>query len=325
MNILLIGGTGIISSSCSALAVERGYNVFHINRGNSQNIRPAYGVTHIQADIRNFEQCTHILSNYTFDVVIDFISFIPQHIEQNIQLLSGKTKQYIFISSASIYQTPPLTLPVTENTPRENPMWEYSRNKIACEDVLFDAYTNYSFPAVIVRPSHTYDKTLLPIEGGYTVLHRMLQNKPIVIHGDGSSIWTLTHAHDFAKGLVGLCGNTNTLGEAFHITSDQWLTWNRIYELIGNQLGVTPQVVYIPSTTIARYHKEIGDSLLGDKTHSMIFDNSKIKQFVPDFICTTPFEQGVKEIIEWYTSTPAFQQIDHELNTLFDTMIANHS
>lgn len=321
MNILFIGGTGIISSACSELAVLHGMNVFHLNRGTSHIIRPAHGVTHICADIRNAEQTKQAIASYSFDVVIDFISFIPQHIEQNIQLFTGKTSQYIFISSASIYQTPPLTLPVTEDTPRENPIWEYSRNKIACEDVLFDEHANSLFPATIVRPSHTYDKTLLPIEGGYTVLNRILHNKPIVIHGDGSSLWTLTHSRDFAKGLLGLCGNSKAIGQAFHITSDEWLTWNRIYELIGNELGATPQVVYVPSTTIAKYHKEIGDSLLGDKTHSMIFDNTKIKNHVPTFTCTTPFAQGVKEIIDWYTHTPAFQQVDAELDMLFDRLV----
>lgn len=324
MNILFIGGTGIISSACSALAVTRGMNVFHLNRGNSQSIRPAQGVTSITADIRNFEACKQTLEPYEFDVVIDFISFVPEHIEQNIALFQNKTKQYIFISSASIYQTPPQSLPVTENTVRENPIWEYSRNKIACEDVLLDAFYNHSFPAVIVRPSHTYDKTLLPIEGGYTVLHRIIQNKPIVIHGDGSSLWTLTHARDFAKGLVGLFGNSKTLGEAFHITSDEWLTWNQIYEFIGNAVNKTPEVVYIPSTIIAEHNKEIGDSLLGDKTHSMIFDNSKIKAFVPDFTCTIPFAEGVHEIIDFYTKTPSFQQIDNSLDKLFDTLIRSY-
>lgn len=324
MNILFIGGTGIISSACSALAVARGMHVFHLNRGNSIAIRPAQGVTTITADIRNFEACQQALAPYEFDVVVDFISFVPEHIEQNITLFRNKTKQYIFISSASIYQTPPQSLPVTELTPRENPVWEYSRNKIACEDVLLDAFSNHSFPAVIVRPSHTYDQTLLPIEGGYTVLHRILHNKPIVIHGDGSSIWTLTHARDFAKGLVGLFGNTNTFGEAFHITSDEWLTWNQIYEIIGKAVGKTPEVVYMPSTIIATYNKEIGDSLLGDKTHSMIFNNSKIKQYVPDFSCEIPFSEGVHEIINFYTNTPSFQLVNNDLDALFDVLIQKY-
>ena len=279
LDILYIGGTGIISSACSELAVSRGMNVYHLTRGISSKTRPISGVQTIIADIRNEEETQRALQNMQFDVVVDFISFVPEHIEQNIRLFAQKTKQFIFISSASIYQTPPQKLPVTEETPRENPVWEYSRNKIACEDILLERYASAGFPATIVRPSHTYDKTLLPMEGGYTVLQRMLTHKPIVIHGDGSSLWTLTHHADFAKGLVGLFGNPTSIGEAFHITSDEWISWNTIYEIMGSAFSVSPEVVYAPSDIIAEYHKDMGDSLLGDKTHSMIFDNSKIKSF----------------------------------------------
>src|SRR5690554_243061 len=287
LHVLFIGGTGIISSACSQLAVNRGMKVYNLTRGISSPIRTINGVTNITADIRNSEETKKALKNMSFDVVVDFISFVPEHIEQNIELFKDITKQFIFISSASIYQTPPHSLPVTEETPRENPFWEYSRNKIACEDILFDAYATNKFPATIVRPSHTYDKTLLPMEGGYTVLHRILNDQPVVIHGDGTTIWTLTHHTDFAKGIVGLFGKEEALGEAYHITSDEWLTWNGIYEIIGRAFNKTPSIVHIPSDIIAQHHKDMGDSLLGDKTHSMIFDNSKIKSIVPDFECTT--------------------------------------
>jgi len=323
MNVLFIGGTGIISSACSELAISKGITVYHLNRGKSKNIRKIEGVIEITADIRNSEACKKALEGLTFDSVVDWISFVPEHIESNIEIFKNSTKQYIFISSASIYQTPPQQLPVTENTPRENPIWEYSRNKIACEDMLFDAYANDAFPATIVRPSHTYDKTLLPIEGGYTVVQRIIDGKPIVIHGDGSSIWTLTHHTDFAKGLVGLLGNPKSIGEAYHITSDEWLSWNRIYELLGEALGKTPIVVHIPSEKIAKYHKEMGDSLLGDKTHSMIFDNTKIKTLVPEFICTTPFEKGIYEVVEWYKQNPQFQIVNKDIDEAFDLMIKN--
>ena len=321
MKLLFIGGTGIISSACYTLALERGHELYVLNRGNSKNIRNLGGAQELRADIRNAQEVEAIIAPHSFDVVVDFISFVPEHIEQNIALFTGKTRQYIFISSASAYETPPQHVPVTEKTPLENPVWEYSRNKIACEDMLIDAWKNANFPATIVRPSHTYDKTLIPVEGGYTVLHRMLQGKPIVIHGDGSSLWTLTHHKDFAKGLIGLCGNEKSIGEAFHITSDEYLSWNRIYELLGKELGVTPQVVYVPSTIITKYNQRIGDSLLGDKAHSMIFDNSKIKSFVPDFTCEIPFEQGVQEIVAWYRENTDFQTVDAELNELFDMLV----
>ncbi|MDR1761235.1 MAG: SDR family oxidoreductase [Bacteroidales bacterium] len=321
MKLLFIGGTGIISSACSELALARGYELYLLNRGNSKQKRPLQGAHELIADIRNVQEVEAVIAPHSFDVVVDFISFVPEHIEQNIALFTGKTKQYIFISSASAYQTPPQQLPITEHTPLENPVWEYSRNKIACEDMLLDAWKNNKFPATIVRPSHTYDKTLVPVEGGYTVIDRMLKGKPVVIHGDGSSLWTLTHHKDFAKGLIGLCGNPKSLGEAFHITSDEYLSWNRIYELLGEALGVTPQAVYVPSTLIAKYNQSIGDSLLGDKTHSMIFDNSKIKSFVPDFACKIPFAQGAHEIIAWYKENPEYQTIDADLNSLFDMLI----
>jgi len=325
MKVLFIGGTGIISSACSERAIAQGISLFHLNRGKSKEIRSISGVTTIIADIRNSEETKKALEGHSFDAVVDWISFVPEHIENNISIFKNSTKQYIFISSASIYQTPPQSLPITENTPRENPIWEYSRNKIACEDILLAAYQNEGFPVTIIRPSHTYDKTLLPIEGGYTVIQRILDEKPIIVHGDGSSIWTLTHHKDFAKGLVGLLGKKQAIGEAYHITSDEWLSWNRIYELVGKTLGKMPNVVYVPSTIIAKYDKKIGDSLLGDKTHSMIFDNSKIKALVPDFSCTIPFEEGIKEIITWYKANPEFQKSDAKLNFIFDKIIEKYT
>ncbi|MFO7869705.1 MAG: NAD-dependent epimerase/dehydratase family protein [Bacteroidales bacterium] len=325
LHILFIGGTGIISSACSQLAVNRGMKVYNLTRGLSSSVRTITGVTNIEADIRNPELVQKALGDMSFDVVVDFISFVPEHIEQNIELFKNKTKQFIFISSASIYQTPPQTLPVTEETPRENPFWEYSRNKIACEDILCDMHAAENFPATIVRPSHTYDKTLLPLEGGYTVLHRILHDQPVVIHGDGTSIWPLTHHTDFAKGIVGLFGRKEAIGEAFHITSDEWLTWNGIYEILGAAFHKTPHIVHVPSDVIAQHHKDMGDSLLGDKTHSMIFDNSKIKALVPDFECTTPFSEGAQEIAEWYTNHPDFAKVDPELNAVFDSLIKKYS
>jgi nucleoside-diphosphate-sugar epimerase len=325
MKVLFIGGTGIISSACSELAVKRGIELFHLNRGISSSKRPIAGVKQIIADIRKETEAQKALEGHHFDAVVDWIAFVPEHIEEDIRLFRGKTKQFVFISSASIYETPPSKLPVTENTPLYNPIWKYSQDKIACETVLQKAWTSEKFPFTIVRPSHTYDKTLVPMEGGFTVLNRMIEGKPIVVHGDGTSIWTVTNHRDFAKGLVGLLGNQKAIGEDFHITSDEWLTWNQINCIFANLLGVEAKIVHVPSDVIAKYDFNIGDSLLGDKTHSMIFDNSKVKNAVPDFICEIPFEEGAKEIVDWYMADVSRQSVDTRIDTLFDTIISDYN
>ncbi len=325
MKVLFIGGTGKISSACSELAIKRGIELYHLNRGKSKAIRPIQGVKTIIADIRNFDEAKNALEEYNFDVVVDWIAFEPEHIAIDIKLFSNKIKQYVFISSASVYQTPPEKLPITEDTPLGNPYWEYSRNKIACENALRTAYDETGFPYTIVRPSHTYDKTLLPISGDYTVIDRMKKGKAIVMHGDGTSIWTLTHHKDFAKGFLGLLDKSNAITQAYHITNNELLTWNKIVLLIAKELAVEPKIVYVPSQIIARYDKEIGDGLLGDKMHSMIFDNSKIKELVPDFKATILFEEGVKEIVAWYEADPKRQVVDERINSLFDRIIDEYS
>jgi nucleoside-diphosphate-sugar epimerase len=245
-------------------------------------------------------------------------------VQRDIDLFKGRIKQYVFISSASAYQTPASNLPIRESTPLENPVWEYSRNKIACEELLVAEYRRSKFPFTIVRPSHTYDRTSVPVEGGYTVIDRMLKGKPIIVHGDGTSIWTLTHNTDFAKGFVGLLGNSHALGEVFHITSEEWLTWNQIYQLLGSAVGITPKLVHIPSDLIAAYDRNIGYSLLGDKSHSSIFDNSKIKQIVPEFVCTVPFDRGAEEIIAWYKADTSRQKVDSQFNEMCDLLLMNY-
>jgi len=322
MKILFIGGTGNISSACSELALKKGYDLYHYNRGKS--FRKTEGVKTIVGDIRNYNESNKLLKDYEFDVVVQFIAFTPDHIKKDIKLFTGKTKQYIFISSASVYETPPTKLPITEQTPLKNPFWQYSRDKIACENILLRAGYEDFFPVTIVRPSHTYDKTLIPFEGGYTVLDRMKKGKKIVVHGDGTSLWTLTHHKDFAKGLVGLFGNEKSLVETFHITSDEILSWNRIYEIMSHQMDVNPEYVFVPSNIIAKYNKEIGASLLGDKSHSMIFDNSKIKRIVPDFSANISFQEGAKEIINWYSKTEN-QVVNKDLDNLFDKIIKDYS
>jgi nucleoside-diphosphate-sugar epimerase len=239
-------------------------------------------------------------------------------------MFARRTGQYIFISSASAYQTPPASLPVTESTLLDNPYWQYSRNKIACEERLVAAYRQHKFPMTIVRPSHTYDKTLLPPQGGYAVIQRMRQGKPVIVHGDGTSLWTLTHHRDFARGFLALLGNVQAIGQAYHITSDEWLTWDQIHHILGRAAGVEPQLVHIPSETIAAYDPDWGASLLGDKAHSMIFDNSKIKRLAPDFAASAiPFTRGAEEILAWYDADLDRQIANPEFDRLVDRILSD--
>ncbi len=325
MKVLFIGGTGIISSACSELAVSRGIDLYHLNRGKSNSLRPIPGVNTIRADIRNYAETEQALGDHKFDVVVNWIAFTIEHIQSDINMFTKRTKQYIHISTAALYETPPSSLPITEETLRSNPFWEYARNKIAAENLLMEAYKEKGFPYTIVRPSHTYDKTLIPLQGGITALMRMKQGLPVVVHGDGSSIWTLTHHKDFAKGLVGLLGKQEAINQAYHITGDEWLSWDNIFRLMGAAMGVEPNMVHIPSDIIAAYDPVFGEGLLGDKTHSMIFDNSKIKALVPDFSADIPFEQGAKEIVAWYEADAARQIIDPHPNDLFEKMIQDYS
>jgi len=320
MRVLFIGGTGVISSACTALAAQRGMELYLLNRGQSQRPIPE-GVQIIQADIRQPAQTAVALAGLKFDSVVDWIAYTPEQVQADLDLFRGKTGQYVFISSASAYQKPPHSLPITESTPLHNPFWEYSRQKAACEAMLMDAYRHEDFPVTIVRPSHTYDRTLFPITGGYTQVSRMRAGKPVVVHGDGTSLWTLTHHTDFAVGLVGLLGHPQALGEAFHITSDEWLTWNQINEIIAQAAGVTPRIVHAPSEIIARFDAQWGDSLLGDKSFSAIFDNSKIKRLVPEFRAVIPFWQGAQEIMAWYDADPARQVINPYIDAAQDKII----
>ncbi|MFZ1395485.1 MAG: SDR family oxidoreductase [Candidatus Promineifilaceae bacterium] len=323
MKILFIGGTGIISSACSQLAIKRGYDLTLLNRGQSPRPIPE-GARQISADIRNLAAAKEALANEQFDVVVNWVAFTPEHIATDLELFNGRTAQYIFISSASAYQTPPAHLPITESTPLHNPFWAYSRQKIACENRLMRAYRETGFPVTVIRPSHTYDQTLLPMRGRYTVVNRMRQGKKVVVHGDGTSLWTLTHHRDFAVGFVGLLGHPAAIGDTFHITADESLSWNQIFQQVAAAAGTEAQIVHIPSATIARHDADWGASLLGDKAHSMIFDNSKIKRLVPAFVAKIPFWQGAKEIIRWYDADPARQTIDPAFDHLLDELIARY-
>lgn len=321
MKVLFIGGTGIISSACSRLAVERGIELYLLTRGKSLREMPL-GARSLPCDFRDPQSVRAALGSLTFDSVVDWIAYTPEQIEADIDLFRGRTEQYIFISSASAYQKPPRVLPVTESTPLDNPIWRYSQNKIACEERLVRAWREERFPFTIVRPSHTYDPNYVPVEGGWTVIDRMLRGQPVIVHGDGSSLWTLTHNTDFAKGFVPLLGNPRAIGDAFHITSDEWLTWNQIYELLAHAAGVTPRLVHVPSDLIAAYDASLGDTLLGDKTHNGIFDNSKIKRLVPEFCATIPFARGAEQIIAAHRANPALQVVKPAFNELCDRILA---
>lgn len=322
MKVLFIGGTGIISSACSQLAVERGFELYLLNRGESKRQAPE-GAHILQGDVRDKDSVQKAIGAHNFDAVVNWIGFTPEHIETDIELFRNRTDQYIFISSASAYQTPPVNLPVTESTPLANPFWQYSRDKIACEERLMRAYRKERFPITIVRPSHTYDQTMLPLKGRYTAIDRMRKGKKVIVHGDGTSLWVLTHTRDFAKGFVGLLGNSRAIGEAFQITSDELLSWNQIVELAARAAGANAQIVHIPSDVIAKYDAEWGAELFGDKAHSMIFDNTKIKRIVPDFAATIPFSRGIEEIIAWHDADSSRQIADERLNQLMDKIIAD--
>jgi nucleoside-diphosphate-sugar epimerase len=324
LKVLFIGGSGIISSASSRLAVERGIDLYVLNRGATQ-LRPLPPeATVLHADVHDPESVRAALGDLEFDAVVDWVAFTPEHVRSDIELFRGRTGQYVFISSASAYQTPPSRVPVTESTPLRNPYWQYSRDKIACESLLTEAYREENFPATIVRPSHTYDQTSIPFDGKWTALARMRAGKEVVVHGDGTSLWTLTHHADFARGFVPLLAHPRTVGDVFHITSDDVLTWDQIAHTLATALGVTPHIVHVPSDAIAAADPEWGSGLIGDKAHSMVFDNSKLRTVVPDFCATIPFEQGAREIVGWHDEDPARQQIDERLDALMDKLVATY-
>jgi nucleoside-diphosphate-sugar epimerase len=318
--VLIIGGNGIISGSVTRLAVERGMAVTVLNRGTSTTRPPLDGIESLVGDAGDAASVRAAVGTRDFDVVVNFRAFVPEQVAADIELFGGRTGQYVFISSASAYQKPVAHLPIVESTPLRNPFWEYSRNKIACEDLLVAAYRDSGFPMTVVRPSHTYDATLIPLDGGWTALDRLRRGLPIVVHGDGTSLWTLTHARDFARAFVGLLGNPHALGSPVQITSDDSLTWDAIAGQLAAALGVEPRIVHVASETLAR-EVDYGDGLLGDKAHSVLFDNSRIKSLVPGWRATIPFSAGAREIADWYLADPARQKVDAELDARYDRLV----
>jgi nucleoside-diphosphate-sugar epimerase len=324
LKVLFIGGTGVISSACVREAAARDdIELFVLNRGQSSARPLPAGVRELRGDIREPRSVRDALEGLDFDSVVDWVAFTPEQVRTDLELFRGRTGQYVFISTASAYQKPPSRLPLTESTPLRNPYWQYSRDKIACEDLLVAEYREHGFPATIVRPSHTYDATKTILSGGWTSLNRMLTGKPVIVHGDGTSLWTVTHNTDFARAFVPLLCHPRTLGEAFHITSDDVLTWDQIAYSLGTALRVAPRLVHVPSDVIAAADPDWGAGLLGDKAHSMVLDNSKIKSVVPGWRAVVPFERGAREIAAWWLADPARQVVDERLDALMDKLAAD--
>ena len=326
MKALFIGGTGTISSGITKQLVTMGCELYLLNRGNRKDHLPD-GVNLLQADINDEDQVSRLIEELEFDVVADFIAFVPAQLERDYRLFKGKTKQFIFISSASAYQTPLSDYRITEGTPLSNPYWQYSRNKIACEEYLLKLYREEGFPITIIRPSHTYDERSIPLgvhgsKGSWQVAKRMLENKPVIIHGDGTSLWTMTHNSDFAKGFIGLMGNIHAIGESVQITSDESLTWNQIYQTIADALGVKLNAIHVSSEFLDACSKEdYRGGLLGDKANSVVFDNSKLKRLVPDFVAATRFDQGIKQTVEYIVAHPDLQIPDEEFDHWCDRVV----
>ena len=324
MKVLCIGGTGNISRVVSSLAVARGIELFLLNRG--QRALSVPGATTIVGDVAAMGTNSQLLG-HAWDAVVNWIAFTEQDVQRDIEIFAGRTKQYVFISSASAYQKPPSHPIVTESTPLVNPFWQYSRDKIACELRLMAEHRAAGFPVTIVRPSLTYD-TVIPVPIGgwteYTIVDRIRTGRRIIVHGDGSSLWTITHADDFAAGFLGLLGHQQAIGHAFHITSDEVLTWDQIYQALADAVGCAPNIVHIPSDFLGRYDEHLRGALLGDKAHSMIFDNTKIKRFVPGFTATIPFNMGIRRTITWFEADPARMVVRQTTHDFVDSILDHY-
>lgn len=329
MRILFIGGTGVISTAVSSLAMEEGMELYLLNRGNQPQFA-AEGATVLEGDIRNEEEIGKLLEGMSFDVVVNWISFTQEHVEADIRLFTGKTGQYVFISSASAYQKPPESYWITEQTPLSNPYWQYSRDKIACEERLMEEYAVNQFPVTIVRPSHTYGFTKLPTifnsrKSSWSIIERMRRNKKIIMPGDGTSLWVMTHNTDFAKAFVGLMGKQQAIGEAYTITSDEVLTWNQIITQLGEAAGYKPEFVHVSTDYLTACLPHLYSELVGDKINSVCFDNTKIKALVPEFQATKSFREGIKESVDWFRQQPELLWMDEEWDQLCDGLIAAHN
>ncbi len=327
MKALFIGGTGTISTEISKQLSQGGHELYLINRGNSNSLLKDYNVNYITCDINDEKKVDELIAKHHFDVVADFIAYVPEQLERDYMLFKDKTKQFIFISSASAYQKPPSDYKINEGTPLSNPYWEYSRNKIACEDYLMKLYREEGFPVTIIRPSHTYCERSIPLgihgkNGSWQVAKRMIEGKPVIIQGDGTSLWTMTNSKDFAKGFIGLMGNIHAIGQAVGITSDESVTWNQIYKALADALRVKLNAFYAPSSFLDKVSDlDFQGELIGDKANSVVFDNSKLKRLVPGFNAEIRFDQGIKETVQYVLEHPEYQKEDKEFDEWCDRVI----
>jgi nucleoside-diphosphate-sugar epimerase len=324
MRVLFIGGTGNISTAATRLLAEQGVDLTVLNRGQSDVLLPD-GVRRIRADIRDTASVSDAVRGEEFDVVVDWLAYVPEHVEIDIELFGGRISHYVFISSATVYRKPSPFFPLVEEAPLGNPGWKYARDKIACEELLRREHEQQGFPATIVRPSYTYGERWIPtaLDGtDYTIVDRLLRGKKVIVPGDGESLWTMTHNTDFARAFVAILGNADAVGESFHITSDEVLTWNQITATIAAAAGLEPDIVHVPSDFVAAVDPELGVGLLCDKAHSLVFDNSKIKRFVPGFEAAVPLAEGVARSLAWFDADPARKVVDEERDALLDRIVA---
>ena len=327
MKVLYIGGTGTISSACVAESVRQGQDVHVLNRGRSAGRRPLPdGVTTITGDVQNPESMHRALADATYDCVLDFLGYNAKDAAATVDLLADRTGQYIYISSASIYHKPVRKVPFVESTPRHNPHLPYARDKIAAEDVLRQAYEDRDFPVTIVRPSHTYDDARPPMPGDWTAWDRVVRGDELVVPGDGTSLWTITHARDFAVGLAGLIGNWQAIGEDFHITSDEVLSWNEIYGIVARVAGTRARLLHLPSEFMPIVAPDWfwSAGILGDLQHSAVFDNTKIKRFVPSFRPTITWSAGARRLLAWRTAHAEQIRPDPETDALLARLVEAH-
>ncbi len=327
VRLLFLGGTGLISSACAQLAVASGHELVVVTRGLTSKVAPPPGATVVHADIRNPRALRDALVGRQFDSVVQWIGYTPGDIASDVELFSD-VGQYVFISSASAYEKPPSSYVVSESsTPLRNDYWQYSRDKIACERLLLDAHATSGFPVTIVRPSLTYGPSQIPVSVGswnrpFTIVERMRRGAPIIVPGDGTNLWVLTHNTDFARGLLGLLGHEGSIGEAIHVTSDEVLTWNQIYREVGHAAGVELRLLHVPTDAIVTADPESAGSLWGDKSHSIVFDNSKLRRLVPQYEATVPFATGIRETIRWFDEDSQRQSVDQEANAVWDRIAA---
>jgi nucleoside-diphosphate-sugar epimerase len=322
LRVLFLGGAGMIGSACAAEAVSTGIELTVVTRNDPGRWPVPEGARHLRADVRDPDALRTALAGHDFDAVVNWVGYAPANVASDVELFRDRVGQYVFISTASVFTRPVPQLPITESSPRRNDAWPYPKDKIDCETFLETAYRDQYFPVTVVRPSHTYDQTAIPVLAGWTAIDRMRQGKPVVVHGDGTSLWTLMHSSDFARAFVPILGNPHTIGESVNITGGEILTWDQIHQTLAAAAGVSATLVHRSSETIETEIPQWGPVLKHDFAHSLLFDNSKLRRFAPGFAARIPFASGARGIIDWYDADPARRTINADLNASFDRLIA---